>query len=212
MARTYSSGCSSDELRITDDGRYLKNGQRITEPHWPQAVEQFEGLINEAAQKHDVAPALIAGVIAGESRGRPTVVSPVGASGLMQLMPQYFGGNANGRLFDPATNIDLGTKFLSQLDEKYQGNPLLMLSAYNSGSPQCRSLEWGLRQNVGYISKCLGYANDAADLGFSPFKPSVAPAGIGMNWPVILLLGAGLAYALNWMSEASTIAVEGADA
>lgn len=213
MAVAFNSGCSSDELRVTDDGRYLKNGARITEPHWPEAVEQWRSLINSAAQKHDVAPSLIAGVIAGESRGKPTAVSPVGASGLMQLMPQYFGGNAGGRLFDPATNIDLGTKFLAKLHEKYKGNPLLMLSAYNSGAPKCRSLEWGLRQNIGYISKCLGYANDAADRDFSPYRPSVKAieAGTTMGWPMILLLGAALAFTVDMLWDGQIPAIEGTD-
>lgn len=156
-----------------DDGTFWTNGAPIVEPVWPTDVEKWRDLIDAAARKHDVAPALIAGVMAGESRGNPKAGSPVGALGLMQVMPQYFGGNAGGRLYDPATNIDEGVGFLAELHKRYEGNVLRMLAGYNAGSARCRaSAQWGLVQNTGYISKCLGYANDAIARGFSPYRPS----------------------------------------
>lgn len=184
---TFTSGCTPTVLEVHDDGRFFRDGKRITEPVWPTDVEKWRDLIDASAVKHDVPPALIAGVMAGESRGKPNVGSPVGALGLMQVMPQYFGGNAGGRLYDPATNINEGVGFLAKLRKKYSGNFLKMLSAYNSGSPQCRVSDpvWGLRQNTGYISKCLGYANDAIDRNFSPFRPSVVPPKPDLTLPPI---------------------------
>lgn len=175
---THTSGCTPQVLEVHDDGTFWTNGAAIVEPAWPTDVEQWRGLINAAAVKHDVPPALIAGVMAGESRGKPRAGSPVGALGLMQVMPQYFGGNAGGRLYDPATNIEEGVGFLAELQEKYGGNQLRMLAGYNAGSARCRaSAQWGLVQNKGYISKCLGYANDAIVREFSPYRPSKVPLG-----------------------------------
>jgi soluble lytic murein transglycosylase-like protein len=90
-------------------------------------------LVASAARAHAVSSRLIAAVIATESHGDPSAVSRAGAQGIMQLMPatslQY--GIANP--FDPAENIEGGTRYLHDLLHRYHGKVRLALAAYNAG-------------------------------------------------------------------------------
>jgi soluble lytic murein transglycosylase-like protein len=90
-------------------------------------------LVQETAQKHNVDPNLISAVISTESNWNTSAISRKGAQGLMQLVPetaQHFGVfNA----FDPAQNVDAGTRYLSSLLERYNGDLPKALAAYNAG-------------------------------------------------------------------------------
>ncbi|MBO9600476.1 MAG: lytic transglycosylase domain-containing protein, partial [Cohnella sp.] len=93
----------------------------------------FDELINAAGLKYGVAPSLIKSVIQTESSFHPTAVSSAGAKGLMQLMDDTAKGLGVTDSFDPAQNIDGGTRFLSYLLRKYDGNASVALAAYNAG-------------------------------------------------------------------------------
>ena len=71
-----------------------------------------------------------------ESNLDPQAVSPKGAIGLMQVMPQTareFGVTNPADLKDPQTNIRVGLQYMSQLMDRYKGNVELSLAAYNAG-------------------------------------------------------------------------------
>jgi len=92
-----------------------------------------EKLVREAAERHNVDPALIRAVIETESNWNAGAVSRKGAVGLMQLIPttaQRFGVND---LFSPQQNVDAGVRYLKALLERYNGNLELALAAYNAG-------------------------------------------------------------------------------
>jgi hypothetical protein len=92
-----------------------------------------ESLVREAAERHNVDPALVRAVIETESNWNPGAVSRKGAMGLMQLVPttaQRFGAND---LFNPKQNVDAGVHYLKTLLERYNGNLDLALAAYNAG-------------------------------------------------------------------------------
>lgn len=92
-----------------------------------------EKLVREAAERHNVDPALVRAVIQTESNWNPGAYSRKGAGGLMQLIPttaQKYGAND---LFNPQQNIDAGVKHLKWLLERYNGNLDLALAAYNAG-------------------------------------------------------------------------------
>jgi hypothetical protein len=93
----------------------------------------YEGLIQAAAVKYGIHPALIKGVIQTESGFRPGALSPAGAKGLMQLMDETARTLGVQDVWDPAQNIDGGSRFLSYLLRKYDGNVSSALAAYNAG-------------------------------------------------------------------------------
>jgi soluble lytic murein transglycosylase-like protein len=94
----------------------------------------FGPMIQEAAQKYGVDPALIAAVMETESRFNPDAVSKAGAKGLMQLMPATARGLGVSDPSDPRQAILGGAKLLGVLSEKYKGDVKLTLAAYNAGS------------------------------------------------------------------------------
>lgn len=92
-------------------------------------------LISEAATKHGVPAALVKSIMAAESNFIADVVSPKGAIGLMQLMPQTateFGADPK----DPKQNVDAGVQYLHYLLGRYQKHRDALprvIAAYNAG-------------------------------------------------------------------------------
>lgn len=105
-------------------------------------VPTVEPLIRQAASKHGIDPALVKAVIAAESGFNPQAVSPKGAIGLMQVIPDTgarYGVTGDARrtaaqkLADPKINITTGVRYLSDLLRMFSGNLELVLAAYNAG-------------------------------------------------------------------------------
>ncbi len=111
-------------------------------PHiWGEAIYplDYQDSIKKYALQWNVRPNLVAAVIYTESHYNSQALSPVGAQGLMQIMPatgRSIAGELDepfGNLYDPDTNIRYGTWYLKGLMEKFRGNSELASAAYNAG-------------------------------------------------------------------------------
>jgi soluble lytic murein transglycosylase-like protein len=94
----------------------------------------YEAIIQKAAKRYGVDSALVKSVIASESCYREMVVSYMGASGLMQLMPETATELGVMDIFDPEENINGGTRYLSWLLKHYNGSFTHAIAAYNAGA------------------------------------------------------------------------------
>jgi hypothetical protein len=105
-------------------------------PPAPVVIDQTPAsLADQAARKFSLPESFVRSVMHAESGFQPTAVSPKGALGLMQLMPETaktLGVDAK----DPRQNAEGGAHYLRELLERYQNDPdqvLLALAAYNAG-------------------------------------------------------------------------------
>ncbi|AZV41777.1 lytic transglycosylase [Peribacillus asahii] len=93
----------------------------------------YDAIITEAAALYKLPEKLIKSVIQQESNFNSDAKSYAGASGLMQLMPATARSLGVQNIFDPAENIMGGSKYLSNMLTKYDGDLEKALAAYNAG-------------------------------------------------------------------------------
>jgi len=94
---------------------------------------KYDEMMESAAIRYRVPVALVRAVVQAESNYDPTAVSPRGASGLMQLMPDTAREMFVKDIFDPKENIEGGTRYLRVLANQFNGNMVKMVAAYNAG-------------------------------------------------------------------------------
>jgi hypothetical protein len=118
---------------------------------------RWGAMIYETARRHALNPWLVAAVIRAESAGNPRAVSRVGARGLMQLMPataERF-GIRHQHLFNPAQNLEAGSRYLSWLVDQFPDDLAKVLAAYNAGENAVRN--YGgvppYRETRGYVKR-----------------------------------------------------------
>lgn len=119
----------------------------------PQTINAF---IQTAATEHGVDPLLIKAIIKAESNFDPTVVSPKGAQGLMQLMPATAKDLQVADPFDPQANITGGAKYLRFLLDSYRWDVELSLAAYNAGPGNVKKAVPNIPETREYVAKVLG--------------------------------------------------------
>jgi len=122
--------------------------------------QSLANLVAEEAKRQGVNPQLAVGVAFAESNFNPSAVSPKGAIGLMQLMPE----TAKDLGVDPADvkqNIQGGVRYLKQLSEQYENNPIKVLSAYNAG-PNARFFQTNDPKDI--PTETLEYVNRIANV------------------------------------------------
>ena len=141
---------------------------------------RYAELAHQYAARHKLDPARVLAIIRSESAFNAAARSPVGALGLMQLMPQTARETARSAgvrldsphaLLEPSTNIALGTTYLRQMLARYDGNFAMAAAAYNAGPGRVR--QWQGSQCVpserwiesipftetrGYVRRALFYA------------------------------------------------------
>ena len=97
-------------------------------------IARLNSLVAVQSRAYNVPPSLVHAIIAQESGGDPSAVSPAGAMGLMQLMPGTASEYGVTNPFDPDQNVAGGVAYLHDLLTRYHGNVTLALAAYNAGS------------------------------------------------------------------------------
>ncbi|EIJ33316.1 transglycosylase SLT domain-containing protein [Thiothrix nivea] len=141
---------------------------------WLSGSVAFKAEIEAAAKRFDVDANLVKAVIQQETgflksaQSQLKAVSPVGAQGIMQLMPPTAEevakeiGLTNYNLFNAADNITLGAAYLSQQMEKYNGDVAKVAAAYNAG-PGAVDKYAGIppyKETQTYVKNVMGYYKD----------------------------------------------------
>jgi soluble lytic murein transglycosylase-like protein len=129
-----------------------------TSTGYPTALERYAPLVKKAAREHSLDQALLQAMIAAESGFDPYAVSPKGAVGLMQLMPETARRYGVHNLYDPAENIQGGAKYLRDLMRKFNNDLSLTLAAYNAGEDAI--IQYGhrippYRETLQYVPRVL---------------------------------------------------------
>lgn len=207
----FDSGCGAGpRVRWLAGGRLEVEGEGEPTRAVPKDVLAWSPLVAEKAKKYDLWPNVLAAFMATESGGQQKAKSYC-CYGLMGLLPSTATGLA-GRsvsptelLNDPALNVDLGAKLVSQLLAKYEGNIVKATTAYNAGGAYCTPAKgcssvnrWGMRSDcpndvtVDYPGRVIGFSNALAGK-VSGAPPSSTGRGSGSGLFVVVGLVVPLA-------------------
>jgi len=110
-----------------------------TQPPFAIRSRLYDELIADVAAREEVEFALVKAVMHAESAFDPLAVSSKGALGLMQLMPATARMHGVRDVFTPEDNIEGGVRHLRMLLDRYAGNVVLAVAAYNAGSTRVDS-------------------------------------------------------------------------
>lgn len=123
-------------------------------------VNKYDDLITKAANKFKLDSALIKAVIKAESNFNHRAVSPVGAQGLMQLMPKTASDLKVEDSFHPEKNIEGGARYLRYLLNTYKGDLTLALAAYNAGEKAVAKYNYNVppyRETQNYVKRVFSF-------------------------------------------------------
>ncbi len=144
-----------------------------------QPTASLEEIFSEAAQKYNVPKNLIKAIAKAESDFRPNATSGAGAQGIMQLMPATARELGVTDSYDPYQNIMGGTKYISQMLDKYDGNVSLALAAYNAGSNNVA--KYGgippFEETQNYVAKVTRFMNEGIEVPGGSYSVSAAGQG-----------------------------------
>lgn len=138
-----------------------------------QANGPLNNMIRHAALKYNVDPVLLTSLIGQESSFNQNAVSPAGAVGYGQLMPDT-AAELGVDPYDPEQNIDGSARYLRQMLDSNGGNVKLALAAYNAGQGAVN--QYGgippYEETQDYVSSVMsGYRDNLATDGALPTPP-----------------------------------------
>jgi soluble lytic murein transglycosylase-like protein len=150
-------------MLMTDEagapGRVLRSERRMGLRD-PSAKSRFDQVVEQTARTYGLESALLHAVISVESGYNPRAISPKGASGLMQLMPNTALRYGVANVLDPVQNLQGGAQYLRDLLKLFNSDLKLVLAAYNAGENAV--VRYGnqippFRETAGYVPRVLGY-------------------------------------------------------
>ncbi len=132
-----SAGVLSEKITMRDGNQEipLELSQLLYPFYYAEIIDKY-------SEKYEIDRLFVASMILEESHYGAEVISWAGALGLMQIMPQTgrelarelkIGHFHNAMLFDPEINIEMGTKYMKSLMDRFEGNHALVVGAYNAG-------------------------------------------------------------------------------
>jgi hypothetical protein len=157
--------CESSESKISDFLLAIQPLDLIQTEDLMPAFD-YSDIVYPMALKYNVDWRLVAAVIQAESGFNPEAVSPVGARGLMQLMPATAAdyGLSLESIHDPEANIEAGVRHLKMLDGLFDGDIPLIAAAYNAGQGTVAKFEGvpPFEETQTYVERVLSYYNSFA--------------------------------------------------
>lgn len=147
-------------------------------PSYSNTKDAYDHIIRNAAQMYGVSEGLIKAIMHTESGFNPSARSPVGAQGLMQLMPATARRFNVTNAYDPVQNIHGGVKYLSWLIKRFKGNTQLALAGYNAGEGNVD--KYGgippFRETQDYVRRVMSRYQNLYSAGVSSVQPSTSNA------------------------------------
>lgn len=143
---------------------FMRESPRFSDPNHKNA-ERMKKLVESVARQHAVDPALAMAIAHAESSFRPDAVSPKGAVGIMQLMPDTARQLNVKDIYRPEDNIDGGIRHLKKLLGMFPEDIRLAVAAYNAG--ENRVMESGRIPNITetreYVDRVIRFYNQYRD-------------------------------------------------
>lgn len=181
--------------------------QTLSKETLENKADPYAQTIRSAAKKYGVKQELVKAVITVESCFKKQARGSSGEKGLMQLMPATARRFNSKSSYNPWTNIHAGTKYLSYLLERYDGDLSRTVAAYNAGEGNIRP--GGKIRNPYYVSKVMSaYSKFAGGSGRSPAlktkaSTDIASTATNKNAPAAKVLTAelGTSSILPWQEK-----------
>ncbi|MBF0506041.1 MAG: lytic transglycosylase domain-containing protein [Nitrospirae bacterium] len=162
-----NAGSGADSKIVVREKNATWKGDKHPDPGCSR--ETFRETVEEKARHYNVDPQLVSAVIRAESNWNPAAVSAKGALGLMQLMPSTAALLGVTNPFDPAENIEGGVRYIGNLIERFNGNLILALAAYNAGPGLVvkKGAVPSIPETVSYVNRVMQYYNSGRGLAFN---------------------------------------------
>ncbi len=143
--------------------------------------KKYDEIMESAAIRYRIPVALVRAIVQAESNYDPTAVSPAGASGIMQLMPDTAREMFVKDIFDPKENIEGGTRYLRVLANMFSGDMVKMVAVYNAGPDAVA--KWGgtvppYAETQDYVRKVIALYFQYKDQVAQPSPAAITPASV----------------------------------